>query len=73
MSNILKRLKKAISNDDDKEINIISHEIMAKDEELEDQGLSFSELDHVVGACMRTGFPNFSMGTREHKSPYLKK
>jgi len=69
--NILKRFKKAIKESNDEEINIISHEVMAKDEELEDQGLSDSELDCVVGSCMRTDFPNF---TKDGvcKSPYLK-
>jgi len=69
---ILKRFKKAIKDNDDAEINRLSHEVMNKDEELEDQGLSISELDHVVGACMRTHFPNLDMKTMKCKSPYGK-
>ena len=72
MSSILERFKKAISENNDEDLNIICHEVMSKDEELEDQGLSGSELNHVVGSCMRTGFPNFDMEAMTHKSPYAK-
>jgi len=65
---ILERFKKAIADNDDKEINIICHVVMSKGEELEDQGLTDSELDHLVGSCTRTDFPNFD---NDLKSPYL--
>jgi len=75
MKGAKKRLQNAISlkvkSDIDKEINIICHEIMENDEELEDQGLNDSELNYVLGACMRTGFPNFDAETMTHRSPFI--
>ena len=64
---VLERFQKAIKENDDKELNRISHELMAKDEELEDQGLTDFEMNHVIGACMRTNFPNMD---NDMKSPY---
>jgi len=57
---IVERFQKAINENNDEEINRISHEVMAKEEELEDQGLNDSDLNHVIGSCMRTEFPNFA-------------
>lgn len=71
MDTILRKLQNAILLNDDKTINILAHEAMADGQELEDLGLSNTQLDYVVGSCMRTGFPNFTTNG-ECKSPYLK-
>ena len=54
---VVKRFQKAIKENDDKEINRISHEVMSKGEELEEQatskigkdyGIDFYELNEII-------------------------